>query len=90
MKSFFNLRTPNCTVLVLDLGRAGEDAVGHLHSAPWTVVWPVQLAVLAQLGQDLGRLLRVPPYVVTMATKRVIIIIYLFLEHCDTQQQASK
>lgn len=56
------------TIFILYLSWCHEDPVLHLHSSSGAVVRPVELAILAQLSQDLCGFQWVPPHVVTMAT----------------------
>lgn len=56
------------TIFILQLVRGLEDAVGDADLAR-LVVGAVHLAVLAQLGQDLGGLQGVSPGVVPIAVK---------------------
>lgn len=57
----------NCTILVFYLCWSQEDSTRHLDFASRSVVRSIDLAVLAELSQDLAGLQRVPPHVVSMA-----------------------
>lgn len=55
------------TILILHLRGASEHPVGDFHPAPRAIVRPIQLAFFTQLGEDLGGLLGISPYVIPVA-----------------------
>ena len=61
------LHAASLTILVLHLGGPCEDAVGHLHSPGGPEVGAVHFALLAEAGQDLAGLHRVPPDIVAVS-----------------------
>lgn len=59
----------NCsrTILIFNLCWSLEDSIRYLHFSSWSIMRPIDLTLLAELGKDLAGFHRVPPYIVPMA-----------------------